>query len=86
MGDKLGGENPLGPGSENHWRNARVSIVRWNLKEAGGKIPARCHIRLNGVDEFAKQNEVQHCFELHIVDAAGIWDEGYRSYPGRSGR
>jgi hypothetical protein len=28
-------------GSRNYYLRARVSIVRWNPKEAGGKVPAR---------------------------------------------
>jgi len=43
---------------------ARVSFVRRNLKEAGGKFSAdeqELHIRLMRGDEFAKQNEVRYC-------------------------
>ncbi|MDR1130340.1 MAG: hypothetical protein LBK96_05115 [Prevotellaceae bacterium] len=39
-----------------------VFIVKWNLKEAGGKFPKRGTRTTSGIispDEFAKQNEVR---------------------------
>ena len=38
------------------------------------------------MDEFAKQNEVQKLHGVRSVNDAGIWNEGYLSYRGRSHR
>ena len=69
-------------------RTARVSGVTRNLKEAAGKVPAR---RTETAYEAAASgrggNEIQSpiaILEGVEVDAAGIWDEGHASYPGRS--
>ena len=64
-----------------------MSIVRWNLKEAGGKVPARGTRTLSGISnggEFAKQNETLKLHGHRSVNDAGIWNEGYLSYHGRS--
>ena len=48
-----------------------MSVVRWNLKDTN-------YIwGLLEVNEFAKQNEVQHYLKLLRVTVADIWDEGY---------
>jgi hypothetical protein len=69
-------------------RTARVSGVTRNLKEAAGKVPAR---RTEIAYEAATSG--RGCYEIQSpiviredveVDAAGIWDEGHASYPGRS--
>lgn len=41
-------------------------------------------IRHNLWDEFAKQNEILKLHGHRNVNAAGIWNEGYSSYHGRS--
>ncbi len=71
-------------------RTARVSGVTRNLKEAEGKILARriplkrdirgSHIWARGPRD-PKPNSHPEDVE---VDAAGMWDEGRASYPGRS--
>ncbi|MGK7393339.1 MAG: hypothetical protein ACNS62_02160 [Candidatus Cyclobacteriaceae bacterium M3_2C_046] len=35
-------------------------------------------------DKVAIQPKVRYCPGVRMVDAAGIWDESYRFYPGRS--
>ena len=69
-------------------RTARVSVARLNLKEAAGKVPARrtetVYEAENRQGEFAVQNKAQPLQVSVCVDTAGIWDEGIRSYPGRS--
>ena len=60
-----------------------------NLKEALGKVPTRGTRTLSGIsglDEFAKQNEVQKLHGNRSVNDAGTWNEGYLSYHGRSHR
>jgi hypothetical protein len=55
-----------------------VSIVRWNLKEAGGKVPTRgtrIQLGIYNADEFAIQNEVQKLHGRCGVDCAGTWNE-----------
>jgi hypothetical protein len=42
------------------------------------------HIRRSAVGEFAKQNEAQNYPKQLGVNVAGIWDESYCSYLGRS--
>jgi len=66
---------------------ARVSIARWNLKEAVGKAPAWGIRTTYKAIQFgwvclSKQNPIltKDC----VVDVAGICGEGYCSYPGRS--
>ncbi|MBX8636124.1 MAG: hypothetical protein KIY09_06770 [Thermoplasmata archaeon] len=70
-------------------RTARVSVARLNLKEAAGKVPARrtetVYEAVSRPDKLAIQSEVQQLHRSACVYAAGIWDEGIRSYPGRSG-
>jgi len=66
-----------------------VSIARWNLKEAGGKVPTRGTRTLSGIsdgDEFAIQNKVQKLHGHRSVNDAGTWNEGYSPYRGRSHR
>ena len=66
-----------------------MSIARWDLKEAGGKVPARGTRTLLGrscTDELAIQSEVQRLHGYNTVDGAGIWNEGLSSYCGRSHR
>ena len=43
--------------------------MRWDLKEAEGKIPGSRRERLLWMDEVAKQIEIQHCTESAGVDA-----------------
>ena len=66
-----------------------MSVARWNLKEAGGKVPARGTRTPSGsccVDELAKQSEVLRLHRHGNVNGAGIWSEGLSSYHGRSHR
>ena len=68
-------------------QTARVSTARWNLKEAGGKVPARgtrTAYEAFSVGEEASVSKARCHSEQGCVDAAGIWDEGHASYPGRS--
>ncbi len=61
--------------------------MRWNLKEAGGKVPTRGTRTLSGipnVDELAKQSEVLKLHGRWGVNDAGLWNESYLSYRGRS--
>ena len=64
------------------------SIVRWNLNEAVGNALARgtrtIHIRPCNLDEFVCQNKNPILTKDYVVDIAGIWGEGYYSYPRRS--
>ncbi len=70
-------------------RTTRVSAARLNPKEVAGKVPARrtetVYEAENRQGEFAIQNKTQSPQVSVCVYAAGIWDEGIRSYPGRSG-
>ena len=66
---------------------ARVSTVRWNLKEAVRKVPAR---GTRSAYEASPSGRGGHKTRSPIVirededvDATGIWDEGGISYPGR---
>jgi hypothetical protein len=64
-----------------------VSTVRWNLKEAGGKIPTRGTRTSSGVlsqGEAAKQVETQKLSRCGTVNDAGTWNESESSYRGRS--
>jgi hypothetical protein len=67
-------------------RTARVSIVRWNLKDAVSKVPAR---GTRSAYEAAPSGRGGHKTQSPIVtredgevNATGIWDEGGTSYPG----
>ena len=66
-----------------------MSTVRWNLKEAGGKVPTRGTRTLSGIsDRMSLQNKTKSK-KLHgdrSVNDAGTWNEGYLSYHGRSHR
>ena len=64
-----------------------MSIARWNLKEAGGKVlvrGTRTALGAKHVDKTAKQVKVQKLHGHATVDAAGIWNESEASYRGRS--
>jgi len=52
---------PNPPGSGKDTAKAKGVIVRWGLKEGGGKTLAckRCPDRLEGEDKVAKQTKVQ---------------------------
>ena len=69
-------------------RTARVSIARWNLKEAAGKIPARrTEITYEAVPFGREGTDLQSPIVIReggAVNVAGIWDEGRANYPGRS--
>ena len=71
-------------------RTARVSVVRRNLKEAAGKIPARrTGIAYEAVPSGREGQYLQSPITIRedvAVDAAGIWGEGRAHYPGRSVR
>jgi len=58
-----------------------VSIARWNLKEAGGKVPAE-GTRKSSVCK-AKRSPI-NCTDAACVYDTGIWNEGDASYRGRS--
>ena len=69
-------------------RTARVSIGRWNLKEAAGKTPARrteiaYEATISGRGGHYLQSPIV-IREGVVVDAAGVWGEGHAHYPGRS--
>ena len=75
---------------------ARVSIVRWNLKEAGGKVPSRwtrtaykamqggrvCHTKRSPKDRKGRNQISVLLPEPCSVNAAAAWDEGYWPLPG----
>lgn len=69
-------------------RTARVSIARWNLKEAAGKIPARrTEITYEAVLSGREGEYLQSPIVIReggAVYVAGIWEEGHAHYPGRS--
>src|SRR6056297_1658181 len=69
-------------------RTARVSIARWSLKEAAGKIPARrTEIAYEAVPFGRGGQYLQSPIVIReggAVNAAGIWEEGRANYPGRS--
>ena len=71
--------------------------MRWNLKEAGCQgaeswrtkfwaDEQKSHTRPIGTDDSAKQEKVQYYPNPFSVNEAAIWNEGYRSYPGRAHR
>ncbi|WP_222708724.1 hypothetical protein, partial [Paenibacillus sp. N3.4] len=65
----------------------RVSIVRWNLKEAGGKIPTRGTRTSSGIDYGMSLPYKTKSNQLHghtSVNDAGTWKESESSYRGRS--
>ena len=64
-----------------------MSIVRWNLKEAGGKVPTRGTQIGLGIQSGISLLDKTKSNKLHgheDVNAAGTWDESYASYRGRS--
>jgi len=64
-----------------------VSTARWNLKEAGGKVPTRGTRTSSGIcnaDKVATQTEVQKLHGRCGVNGAGTWNESYLPYHGRS--
>ena len=64
-----------------------MSIVRWNLKEAGGKVPTRGTRIASGIQSGMSLLYKTKSNKLHRhedVNAAGTWDESYASYRGRS--
>ncbi|NLH28868.1 MAG: hypothetical protein GX479_01525 [Bacteroidales bacterium] len=64
-----------------------MSIASWNLKEAGGKIlPRGTRIAYRHIlwDKTAEQVKVQRLYGQGSVNAAGIWEESYVPYHGRS--
>ena len=69
-------------------RTARVSIARWNLKEAAGKIPARRTETAYEAVPFGREGQYLQSpiviREDGTVYAAGIWEEGRAHYLGRS--
>jgi hypothetical protein len=68
-------------------RTARVSTVRWDPKEAAGKVPARrtgtASEAVPRLGEFANQNEAPRPQKPGCVYAAGARDEGIHPYPWR---
>jgi hypothetical protein len=69
-------------------RTARVSIARWNLKEAVRKILARrTEITYEAVSSGREGNYLQSPIVIRedgAVYVAGVWEEGHAHYPGRS--
>ena len=69
-------------------RTARVSGATRNLKEAAGKVPARrTEIAYEAATSGRGGKDTQSPIAIREgveVNAAGIWDEGHASYPGRS--
>jgi len=64
-----------------------VSIVRWNLKEAGGKILTRGTRTSLGVlsqGKAAEQVKAQKLSGCGNVNGAGTWNESKSPYHGRS--
>jgi len=64
-----------------------VSIARWNLKEAGGKVPTRGTRIVSGIQSGMSLLNKTKSNKLHghkDVNVAGTWDESYASYRGRS--
>ena len=63
--------------------------MRWNLKEAGGKVPTRGTRTLSGISGGTSLPYKTKSKKLHghrSVNDAGTWNEGYLSYHGRSHR
>jgi len=69
-------------------RTARVSGVTRNLKEAVSKAPARrTETAYEAVPSGREGTILQSPIVIReggAVDAAGVWEEGHASYPGRS--
>jgi hypothetical protein len=66
---------------------ARVSIVRWNLKEAGGKSLRLRTGTISGgspAGDAAKQAKAQYCTEQRNVNIEAGWAESRYAYPERS--
>lgn len=64
-----------------------MSIARWNLKEAGGKILARGTRTSSGIGDGTSLPNKAKSNSLHGhpgVNDAGIWEESESSYRGRS--
>lgn len=64
-----------------------MSIVRWSLKEAGGKIPARGTRTSSGIWHGMSLQDKAKSNELHghvSVNGAGTWKESESPYRGRS--
>ena len=64
-----------------------MSIARWNLKEAGGKVPTRGTRIVSGIQSGISLQNKTKSNKLHghkDVNAAGAWDESYAPYRGRS--
>jgi hypothetical protein len=72
-----------------------VSIARWNLKEAGGKVPGRRTETAYKAMQGGRVCQTKQSPKYRIVimtsgllpkpcsvNAAAIWDEGYRLLPG----
>ena len=62
--------------------------MRWNLKEAAGKLPARrTEIAYEAVPSGREGQYLQSPIVIReggAVYAAGMWKEGRANYPGRS--
>ena len=66
-----------------------MSIARWNLKEAGGKVPAGGTRTSSGTSRRTSLHDKTKSHKLHGCDSvndAGIWNESVASYRGRSHR
>lgn len=64
-----------------------MSIARWNLKEAGGKIPTRGTRTSSGTSHGMSLQNKAKSNQLHrhtSVNDAGTWKESESSYRGRS--
>ncbi|MCR8634708.1 hypothetical protein [Paenibacillus radicis (ex Xue et al. 2023)] len=64
-----------------------MSIARWNLKEAGGKIPTRGTRTTSGTGYGTSLLNKTKSNKLHghtSVNGAGAWKESESSYRGRS--
>ena len=80
-------KSSTGPARGTVSRTARVSIVRWNLKEAAGKALARrTEIAYEGVVLGKKTNifKARYLYGRYGRICGGYKCEGYVSYPGRS--
>ncbi|MEI6753321.1 MAG: hypothetical protein WCK78_09125 [Paludibacter sp.] len=66
-----------------------MSIVRWNLKEAGGKLPVggtRTSLGTSCRTSLPYKTKSNKLSRYNRVDDADIWKGGYSSYLGRSHR
>ena len=66
-----------------------MSIVRWNLKEAGGKFPVGGTLTSSGTScriSLLNKTKSNKLNRYNSVNDADIWKEGYSSYLGRSHR